>query len=95
MKKTFYTQEKCIITSRDYKLLVIECHKILLRDRCCDINVPSKHATSQDKICDIKDRFCEELVLFFDHCPKYNMKFLLGEFNAKLGREDFQTDSWE
>jgi hypothetical protein len=27
MKMIFYTQEECIITSRDYRLLVIECHK--------------------------------------------------------------------
>ena len=24
----------------------------------------------------------------FDHLPKYYMKILLGDFNAKLGRED-------
>ena len=23
----------------------------------------------------------------FDHFPKYNMKILLGDFNAKVGRE--------
>jgi len=27
MKTIFYTQENFIITSRDYRLLVIECHK--------------------------------------------------------------------
>jgi len=25
----------------------------------------------------------------FVHFPKYHMKILLGDFNAKLGREDF------
>ena len=24
----------------------------------------------------------------FDHLPKYHMKIILGDFNAKLGRED-------
>ena len=30
----------------------------------------------------------EELEEVFDHFPKYHMKILLGDFNAKVGRED-------
>jgi endonuclease/exonuclease/phosphatase family metal-dependent hydrolase len=37
---------------------------------------------------DSKDSFYEELEQVFDHFPKYHMKILLGDFNAKLGRED-------
>jgi endonuclease/exonuclease/phosphatase family metal-dependent hydrolase len=37
---------------------------------------------------DIKDSFYEELGRVFDQLPRYNMKILLGEFNAKAGRED-------
>jgi hypothetical protein len=36
----------------------------------------------------IKDRFYEELEYVFDKFPKYHMKILLGDFNAKIGRED-------
>jgi hypothetical protein len=32
--------------------------------------------------------FYEELGLVFDQFPRYNMKILLGYFNAKVGRED-------
>jgi hypothetical protein len=32
-----------------------------------------------------KDSFCEELEQVFDHFPKYHMKILLGDFNAKVG----------
>jgi exonuclease III len=35
-----------------------------------------------------KDSFYEELEQVFDHFPKYATKILLGDFNAKLGRED-------
>ena len=31
--------------------------------------------------------FYEELEQVYDHFPKYDMKILLGDFNAKLGRE--------
>ncbi|PNF20380.1 hypothetical protein B7P43_G10237 [Cryptotermes secundus] len=46
------------------------------------------HAPTEDKIDDIKDRFHEELDHVFDKFPKYPMKILLGDFNAKVGRED-------
>ena len=36
----------------------------------------------------MKDSFYEELEEVFDHFPKYYIKILLGDFNAKLGRED-------
>jgi hypothetical protein len=36
----------------------------------------------------VKDGFYEELERLFDKFPKYNMKILLGDFNAKVGRED-------
>jgi hypothetical protein len=33
-------------------------------------------------------RELEELECVFDKFPKYHMKILLGDFNAKVGRED-------
>jgi hypothetical protein len=46
------------------------------------------HAPSEEKSDDSKDRFYEELEQVFDHFPKYDMKILLGDFNAKVGREN-------
>jgi hypothetical protein len=37
----------------------------------------------------MKDIFYDELERVFDKFPKYHMKILLGNFNAKVGREDF------
>ena len=31
--------------------------------------------------------------MVFDHFPKYYMKILLGDFNAKLGRGYFQANN--
>ena len=46
------------------------------------------HAPSEDKSDDSKDSFYEELEQVFDHFPRYHMKILLGDFNAKVGREN-------
>jgi hypothetical protein len=45
------------------------------------------HAPCEDKGDDVRDRFYEELGHVFDQFPRYNMKILLGDFNAKVGRE--------
>jgi hypothetical protein len=34
------------------------------------------------------DSFYEELEQVFDQFPRYHMKILMGDFNAKAGRED-------
>jgi endonuclease/exonuclease/phosphatase family metal-dependent hydrolase len=46
------------------------------------------HAPTEDKCDDTKDSFYEELEGIFHQFPKYHMKILLGDFNAKVGRED-------
>ena len=46
------------------------------------------HAPSEEKIDGSKDSFYEELDKVFYHFPKYHMKIILGDFNAKVGREN-------
>jgi hypothetical protein len=61
---------------------------IILRGRGCHIIVLNVHAPTEDKTDDVKDSFYEELEGVFFKFPKYRMKILLGDFNAKVGRED-------
>jgi hypothetical protein len=61
---------------------------IVLRGRWCNIIVLNAHAPTEEKNSDSKDSFYEELEQVFDHFPRYHMKILLGDFNAKLGSED-------
>jgi hypothetical protein len=61
---------------------------IVLRGCWCNIIVLNAHAPTEEKSDDSKHSFYEELEQVFDHFPKYHMKILLGDFNAKLGKED-------
>ena len=45
-------------------------------------------APNEEKIYDSKDSFYEELEQVFDHFRKHHMKILLGDFNAKVEREN-------
>jgi hypothetical protein len=46
------------------------------------------HAPCEDKGDDVKDSFYEELGSVFDQFPRYDMKILLGDLNAKVSREN-------
>jgi len=46
------------------------------------------HAPSEEKSDESKYSFYEELEQVLDHFPKYHMKILLEDFNAKVGREN-------
>ena len=53
------------------------------------------HVPTEEKTDDSKDSFYEELEQVFDYFPKYNMKILLGDSNAKLGGGDiFRQTVW-
>jgi len=45
------------------------------------------HASSEQKIDESKYSLYEELEQVFNHFLKHHMKMLLGDFNAKVGRE--------
>jgi hypothetical protein len=61
---------------------------IILTGRWCDIVFLNVHAPKEDKIDYVKDGFYEELEHVFGKFPKYNMKILLRNFNANVGKED-------
>jgi endonuclease/exonuclease/phosphatase family metal-dependent hydrolase len=51
------------------------------------------HAPSEEKNDDSKDSFRGGLEQASDHFPKYQMKILLGDFNAKVARENVRLRS--
>ena len=60
----------------------------MLRGRWLHIILVNVHAPSEEKSEELKHSFYEEIVEVFDHILKYHMKILLGDFNAKVDRED-------
>jgi len=60
----------------------------VLKGRWHNIILVNVHAPSEEKSQESKDSFYGELEQVFYHFPKYHMEILLGDFNAKVGREN-------
>jgi len=63
----------------------------VVRGRWRNITVVNVHAPSEDKSEDSKYSFYEELERVFNHFPKYHMKMILGDFNAKVWERIFSS----
>ena len=61
---------------------------IVLGGHWRNITVVNVHAPSEEKSDESKDSFYEELEQVFDHFPNYHIKMILGDFHAKVGREN-------
>ena len=47
------------------------------------------HAPTEDANEEVKDLFYEQLDKAYSTIPAYDMKLVLGDFNSKVGKEDF------
>jgi hypothetical protein len=62
--------------------------RVILSGHWCHVIVLNIDVPTEDKTNDMKGSLYEELNCMFDKFPKYYTKMLLGDFNAKVGRED-------
>jgi hypothetical protein len=84
----FFVHKRIISAVKRVEFVSDRMSYIILRGRWCHIIVLNVHAPTEDKTNDEKDSFYEEFERLFDKFPKYHTKILLGNFNAKVGRED-------
>jgi hypothetical protein len=85
----FFVRHRIVSAVKRVEFLTIGCHiHIVLRGSWFNILVLNVHALSDEKSDDLKESFNEKMEQHFCHFPKYSMKILLGDFNAKVGREN-------
>jgi len=84
----FFVHRKTVSAVKGVEFVSDSLSYIALRGRWRNIIVVNVHAPSEEKSEESKDSFYEELEQVFNHNPKYHMKMLLGDFNAKVGREN-------
>jgi exonuclease III len=68
-----------------------------VNDRICYIKISGRHfdlilincyAPTKDKADDIKEKFYDELETVMNSLPTHSLKMIVGDFNAKIGREN-------
>ena len=84
----FFVHHRIISTVKRVKFVSDTMSYIGLRGRWCNTVVLNMHAPSEMKNDEKKDGFYETLEEVFDHFSKYHLKIMLGDFNAKLKKED-------
>jgi endonuclease/exonuclease/phosphatase family metal-dependent hydrolase len=84
----FFMHKRIISVVKRVEFVSDRMSYIILRGRWCHIIVLNVHPPTEDKTDDVKGSFYKELERVFDKLPKYHTKILLGDFNAKVGRED-------
>jgi len=87
-EQVFFVQRRIISAVKRVEFVSDRFSYIVLRGCWHNIIVVNVHASSEEKSDESKDSFYEELEQVFDHFPKYHMKMLLGDFNAKVRREN-------
>jgi hypothetical protein len=84
----FFIHKKIISEVRIVEFISDRLPYIILRGRWCNVIVLNVHAPCEDKGDDVKDSFYKELGHVFHQFPRYDMNILVGDFNAKVGREN-------
>jgi endonuclease/exonuclease/phosphatase family metal-dependent hydrolase len=83
----FFVHKRIISAVKRVEFVSDRMSYIILRGLWCHIIVLNVHAPTEVKTDVVKDSFYEEFERVFDKFPKYHTKILLGDFNAKVGRE--------
>jgi endonuclease/exonuclease/phosphatase family metal-dependent hydrolase len=88
VRDRFFIHKRIVSTVRRLEFINDRMLYIILRGRWCNNIVLNVHAPCENKRDDVNDSFYEELGCVFNQFPRYDMKILLGDFNAKVGWEN-------
>ena len=88
MRTGFFVNHGIVSAVKRVEFVSDRVLRIILEGHCCNIIVMNVHTPSEERSGDSKGSFYGDLEQVSDQFPKYHMKILLGDFNARLGRED-------
>jgi len=83
-----FVHRRIVSAVKRVEFVSVRLSYIVLGGRWHNIILVNVHAPIGEQSDESKDSFYGELEQVFDHFPKYRMKMLLGDFNAKVGREN-------
>jgi hypothetical protein len=84
----FFIHKRIIAAVKRVEFISDKVSYIILRGRWLHIIVLNVHAPTEDKIDDMKESFHDQLESVFNKFHKYHTTILIGDFIAKVARED-------
>lgn len=72
----------------EFKAISNRLCRIRLRSRYRKISIINVHCPTEEKEYEEKEKFYEEIERVYNEIPKYDVKMIIGDFNAKIGKEE-------
>jgi exonuclease III len=72
----------------NYKTVTERICVVWLKGRFFNISIVSVHAPTEEKDEEVKDAFYEALDKTYDELPLHDVKIIMGDLNAKIGKEE-------
>lgn len=85
----FYVAKRVADNVIDFKPYNERICMLRIKTKFYNVTLISAHAPTEDKLEETKEIFYNQLENVFDSTPKHDMKIVLGDFNAKVGKEAF------
>ena len=87
----FYVNKLILNNILDFQPISERICVLRVKSKFYNITLMSIHAPTEEKSDLIKEQFYMELENVYDKIPKYDMKIIMGDFNAKVGKERYLT----
>lgn len=73
----------------DFKALSPQMAYLRVKGRFFNLSILNAHAPTEDKPTDEKEDFYDKLEKALDECPQRDIKIIIGDMNAQVGREPY------
>jgi exonuclease III len=84
----FLVSKKLQSEITEFKAVTNRLCKIRMRGRYRKISIINVHCPTEEKEYEEKEKFYEEIEKVYNGIPKYDVKMIIGDFNAKIGKEE-------
>jgi len=84
----FMINEKILHNTKSFTPVNDRICYIKISGRLFDLILINCYAPTEDKADDIKEKFYDELETVVNNLPTHSLKMIVGDFNAKIGREN-------